>query len=56
MDELLDEYEERFGERFPLACCLASDDEIIEAIRECLRTGEKYDPYKGFPEGDRVVF
>lgn len=43
MDKHLKEYEERFGEQFPLMLCRGcDDDEIIEIIDECLSKNEPY--------------
>ena len=43
MDKHLKEYEEKFGEQFPLMLCRGcDDDEIIEIIDECLSKNEPY--------------
>ena len=48
MDELMDEYEERFGDMFPLMCVKGMPKkEIAEAIEKCLETGEPYKPAEG---------
>lgn len=54
LDSLLDLYLRTFGEKFPLACCLASDEEIAETVAACIEEGEPFDPYEGLPED--VVF
>lgn len=48
LDAKMEEYYKRFNERFPFGE-LASDDDIIEIIDECLEKGEPYDPYEGLP-------
>ena len=43
MDKYLREYEEKFGEQFPLMLCRGCDDEeIIEIIDECISKNEPY--------------
>ena len=43
MDKLLKEYEEKFGDQFPLMLCRGCDDEeIIEIIKECLKENKPY--------------
>lgn len=43
MDKYLREYEEKFGEQFPIMLCRGcDDDEIIEIIDECLSKNEPY--------------
>ena len=43
MDKYLKEYEEKFGEQFPIMLCRGcDDDEIIEIIDECLSKNEPY--------------
>lgn len=43
MDKYLKEYEEKFGEQFPLMLCRGCDDEeIIEIIDECISKNEPY--------------
>ena len=49
IDEALQAYEERFGERFPTeAMGLASAEEVLAEIQRCLEVGEAakldYDP------------
>lgn len=43
MDKYLKEYEEKFGEQFPIMLCRGCDDEeIIEIIDECISKNETY--------------
>lgn len=43
MDKYLKEYEEKFGEQFPIMLCRGCDDEeIIEIIDECINKNEPY--------------
>ena len=43
MDKYLKEYEEKFGEQFPIMLCRGCDDEeIIEIIDECISKKEPY--------------
>ena len=43
MDKYLKEYEEKFGEQFPIMLCRGCDDEeIIEIIDECMSKNEPY--------------
>ena len=43
MDKYLKEYEEKFGEQFPIMLCRGCDDEeIIEIIDECISKNEPY--------------
>lgn len=45
MDAWLDKYRETFGEQFPLMLCRHLDEnEIIETIKNCIDSGEAYDP------------
>ena len=45
MNTLLDEYQKRFKECFPLMLCMGVDDEeIINIIKECLEKNEPYNP------------
>lgn len=51
--ELMDEYEERFDDVFPLMCTKGMGDmEIAEAIRACLESGEPFE----LPAGDGVLY
>lgn len=44
-DKLLDEYQERFEENFPLMLCRTmEEDEIIKIIQKCLDDDEPYEP------------
>ena len=44
-DKMLDKYQERFEENFPLMLCRhMEEDEIIEIIQKCLDDDEPYDP------------
>lgn len=43
MDKYLKEYDEKFGEQFPIMLCRGCDDEeIIEIIDECISKNEPY--------------
>ena len=43
MDKYLKEYEEKFGEQFPIMLCRGCDDEeIIEIIDKCISKNEPY--------------
>ena len=43
MDKYLKEYEEKFGEQFPIMLCRGcDDDEIMKIIDECLSKNEPY--------------
>lgn len=45
LDDKMYEYEERFGELFPLMMCLdMTDDEIEARIQSCLDAGSVYEP------------
>lgn len=45
LDELLNEYYERFGENYPLMITsMVSADEVIEDIRKCLINGKRAEP------------
>lgn len=47
MKELLDEYEKKFDEQFPLRCFMAVDEKEIEAvIKKCLESNKPYEPDK----------
>lgn len=49
LDRLMDEYAERFDDQFPRMMMMsAPDEEVIAAIRQCLDTGQPFDP--GLPE------
>lgn len=49
LDQLMDEYAERFDDQFPRMMMMSEPDEaIIAAIRRCLATGQPFDP--GLPE------
>lgn len=44
----LQRYREKFGEAFPLMCCMGmSDDEVISVIDECVRSGNMFEPIDG---------
>lgn len=39
----MQEYEEKFGEQFPLMLCRGCDDEeVIEIINECISSNKPY--------------
>ena len=43
MDKKMQEYEEKFGEQFPLMLCRGCDDEeVIEIINECIISNKPY--------------
>lgn len=45
MDELLDKYQARFGDQFPLMLCRTkSDDEICEILKRCLDDNKPFTP------------
>ena len=45
MDALLDKYETKFGECFPLMLCRhMTDTEICEMVQQCLDSNEPYNP------------
>ena len=45
LDKLLDEYQGRFGENFPLMLCRTmEEDEIIKNIQKCLDDDAPYEP------------
>lgn len=51
--ELMDEYKAKFGDIFPRMMMMsASDEEVVAAIRQCLDTGQPFDP--GLPD-DAIV-
>lgn len=39
-------YHDKFDEGFPNFAIRKTPEEFIEIIKECIRTGEKYRPYK----------
>ena len=48
LEELMDEYEERFGDMFPLMCVKGMDEEEIAAeIERCLREGHEFEYEEG---------
>ena len=52
-EELFEQYREMFGEPFPLMLALSmDDDEIRDAIEDCLVTGK---PFRGNAPEDAVV-
>lgn len=45
MDKLLDQYEAKFGECFPIRLCMGlSDEKICELVQACLEHGKPYAP------------
>lgn len=45
MNELMEEYRKMFGEPFPMMSALGmTDEEITDAIEDCLVTGKPFDP------------
>ena len=51
--ELMDEYKAKFGDIFPRMMMMsAPDEEVVAAIRQCLDTGQPFDP--GLPD-DAIV-
>lgn len=50
LNQLMDEYAERFDDQFPRMMMMgATDAEVTAAIRRCLDTGNPFDP--GIPDG-----
>jgi hypothetical protein len=48
MDKLMQEYQERFGEQFPLMLCRGCDDEEIEEIiKKCLKENKPHTAGEG---------
>lgn len=48
MDKYLRDYEEKFGEQFPIMLCRGcEDDEIIEIIDECISKNTPYSVSNG---------
>lgn len=46
LEDLMQEYDERFDDQFPLMMMQAATDDEIEAeIRRCLGTGKPFDDY-----------
>lgn len=46
--ELSEEYDETFGEYFPILCFEGvDDDEIIAEIEKCLETNKPFEPERG---------
>ena len=53
LDRLMDEYKAKFGDIFPRMMMMsAPDEEVVAAIRQCLDTGQPFDP--GLPD-DAIV-
>ena len=49
----MDEYKAKFGDIFPRMMMMsAPDEEVVAAIRQCLDTGQPFDP--GLPD-DAIV-
>lgn len=45
LDQLMDEYAERFDDQFPRMMMMSEPDEAVAAaIRLCLDTGQPFDP------------
>ena len=45
MDELLDKYQAKFDDQFPLMLCRSkSDEDICKIIQQCLDDGSPYNP------------
>ena len=43
LDELMEEYKERFGEVFPLMCCMdMRKEDIAKEVKACLDRGEPF--------------
>lgn len=48
VDEKMAEYLEKFGEVFPLMCCMdMTDEEIVSRIQKCLDSGKPFEPEEG---------
>ena len=53
LEELLEEYYEKFGENYPLMITsMLSSEEIIDDIRACLESGKPAQPMELDPELD----
>lgn len=47
MTKLINEYVDTFQTNFPLFCVMgASEEDVVEMIEECLKTGKPYEPEK----------
>ena len=45
MEQLLNEYKQKFGEQLPLMLLRnATDEEVISIIKSCLENGKPYEP------------
>ena len=43
LDSLLEEYLQKFGDCFPVFEVGGSDEDLIEALRECIESGKPYE-------------
>lgn len=44
LDDLLNEYADKFGENFPIYNFMGvSDDEIIDLVKSCIESGKAYE-------------
>ena len=43
LEELMERYEEKFGEMIPLKMIHMTEDELEETLDECLKTGKAYE-------------
>ena len=55
LEKLLDKYDKQFDEQFPRFYLKSWDEDLLcEEIRECLKTGVPFNPYKD--EEEDVLF
>lgn len=48
LDEFLQRYRDKFGEAFPLMCCMGmTDSEIADVIGSCIRSEQPFKPIEG---------
>ena len=45
--ELTEKYIDKFGHAYAIEGIIVSDEELEDALRECLRTGKELDEYLG---------
>ena len=44
-EDLIEQYVEKFDEGFPTFMAPGGEEEHMEIIKNCLKTGKSYDPY-----------
>lgn len=55
LEKLLKQYDSKFEEPFPRYYLRNWDEDLLcEEIRECLKTGEPFNPYKGMEDEDAL--